>query len=734
MEVIASINVLADTERGKTMKQRFLTVLFILLVPAGANAQSNKSNRGGTTAEILWDTWGVPHIFAKDTESAARAFGWAQMQSNGTLLLHEVARARGRSAEYFGKDEDHMSSDKVQRTMGLYSLAEEWRQQQTPAFAQYLEAFVSGINDYGHENLDKLEPEVRAVMPVTSVDIIARAARTVFEFVSVSRSSCSQALGAVWASTNGWAIGPSHSASGYSMLLANPHTSWGGDLTWIEAQIVSPEYNVYGATLVGLPVIAIGFNQSLGWTHTANPNDACDLYALTPDGDGYRFNGRETPFTVDKQVIKVRNQDGSTTSVPFEVRRSAQGPVVEQEGQLFAVRAAGFEVSPMVGFLEEWFAMGRARNLHEFEAAIERLQIPTFSIVYADKDGHIMLVFNGDVPIRPKGDAAFWAAPVPGNDPSLVWQRVHPYRDLPKVLDPSAGWVQNSNSAPWYMTMPFLNPSDYPAYMSFPPSSPEGALSAREASGLRMLMQMKRISLDTLVEDKYSTRSELAEQVLDDLIAAGEQYGSELGRHAAEVLQKWDRKADAESRGAALFAQWKMEMDKGVGSIPYAQPFDWKQPLRTPHGLKDPKAAAAALGAAAEKLQSMAGKLDVAWGDLYRLRRGKVDLPGNGGGEGVLGTFRTIGYSQATDGRFQSDGGDSFIAAVEFGPTVHAKVLLTYGNSGDPKSTHFGDQLALSAKKQMRDAWLTRAEVEQHIEGRTLFNHDGKITSIPPLQ
>jgi len=249
-----------------------------------------------------------------------------------------------------------------------------------------------------------------------------------------------------------------------------------------------------------------------------------------------------------------------------------------------------------------------------------------------------------------------------------------------------------------------------------------------------MLMQMKKISLDTLVEDKYSTRSELADQVLDDLIAAGNQYGSDLGRHAAEVLQKWDRNADAESRGAALFAQWKMEMDKRGDSIPYAQPFDWKQPLRTPHGLKDPKAAAAALNSAAEKLRSMAGKLDVAWGDLYRLRRGSVDLPGNGGDEGLLGTFRIIDYSQAADGRFESDGGDSIIAAVEFGPIVHAKVLLTYGDSSDPKSTHFGDQLALSAKKQMRDAWLTRAEVEQHLERRTVLDGNGRVTSIPPLQ
>ena len=89
---------------------------------------------------------------------------------------------------------------------------------------------------------------------------------------------------------------------------------------------------------------------------------------------------------------------------------------------------------------------------------------------------------------------------------------------------------------------------------------------------------------------------------------------------------------------------------------------------------------------------------------------------------------------QAPDGRFQSEGGDSFIAAVEFGPSVHAKVLLTYGNSSNPKSAHFGDQLALSARKQLRDAWLTRSEVEQHVEGRTLFNRDSGIISVPPLQ
>ena len=154
------------------MRQLLLAVLFILLVPAGAYPQSHKPNSGRSRAEILWDTWGVPHIFAKDTDGAARAFGWVQMQSNGNLLLRQIARARGRGAEYFGKD--LRPSDKLQRTMGLYSLAEKWRGQQSAEFARYLEGFVTGINEYGRRRFNKLQTEARAVLPVTSIDIIAQ--------------------------------------------------------------------------------------------------------------------------------------------------------------------------------------------------------------------------------------------------------------------------------------------------------------------------------------------------------------------------------------------------------------------------------------------------------------------------------------------------------------------------------------------------------------------------------
>jgi acyl-homoserine-lactone acylase len=236
-----------------------------------------------------------------------------------------------------------------------------------------------------------------------------------------------------------------------------------------------------------------------------------------------------------------------------------------------------------------------------------------------------------------------------------------------------------------------------------------------------------KISFDELLAYKHSTHSEVADHVLDDLIAAAAQYGSENGKKAAEVLRAWDRSTETESRGAALFNAWASAMGRSPGI--FAQAFDLKQPLDTPRGLKDPQAAVRVLETAAAQVQSGFGRLDVPWGEAYRFRRGKVDLPGNGGGGNELGIFRVIGYRPGKDGRFESFVGDSFIAVIEFASQLRAKVLMTYGNSSEPDSPHYGDQLALASKKQLRDAWRTRAEIEANLEARTVFNANGTVVN-----
>jgi acyl-homoserine-lactone acylase len=711
------------------MRLRLFALVFVLAVRA-LTSQAN-TTEASTQAEILWDTWGVPHIFAKDMNSAGRALGWAQMQNHGNRLLHVIARARGRAAEHFGSD--LLEADKFTRTMGTYDIARKWRAQQSSEFGQYLEAFVAGINEYGREHPERLTPEARAVLPVDSVDVIANATRVLTSFVATA-GGCTSAFAG---HSNAWTISPSKSVDGHALLLQNPHVPW--DLEWVtffEAQIVTPDYNVYGAQPVGWPAFPFAFNRSLGWALTVNTIDGCDVYELTRDGDGYRFDGKKRAFSVEKQIIKVKERNGTLREVPCDVRRAVQGPVVEKGGKLFAVRVAGLEVSSMAGALEEFWGMAKARNLQEFGTALQAMQIPMFNTLYADRDGHIFGIFNGQVPVRSNNDMRFWLDPVPGDTYTLIWNRVHAYRDLPQVRDPRSGWVQSSNGPPWFMTLPFGDPKNYAQYASphlpggISDTSRLGWLTAREQSGLRMLMQDGKMTLEKLVEDKYSTHSQLADRVLDDLIKAVSQSSSEPAKQAATILQAWDRNVDADSRGAALFEFWAEEMERRGFPGFYAQPFDPGRPLETPRGLSDAKAAAEALDVAAQNITKVAGRLDVQWGQLYRLRRGKVDLPANGAGD-LLGTFRVIDYNPDSDGRFASEGGDTFIAAVEFSTPLRAKVLLTFGNSSDPNSPHYGDQLGLSAKKQLRDAWLTREEIEKHLESRTVFKPDGSVKSVP---
>jgi len=691
----------------------FCLMMFAVLSSCLASSQESKVRRQG--AEILWDTWGVPHIYADDEASAFRAFGWAQMHNHANLVLQLIAAGRGRGAEFYG--EDLLVSDRAVRTFGLYSLAGRWFKQQSPQFHNDIDAFAAGMNQFAREHPEKLDAAAKAVLPVDGVDIIAHATRVLQEFVR-GASRCSAALPdhSLFGS-NAWAIAPSHSAENRAMLLANPHLPWGDEFIFFEAQISVPGYEAYGATLLGFPVLAIAFNENLAWTHTVNTIDACDVYALTPRDGGYVYDQKVRPFQVEKQTIKVKQKDGSLKDESLELRTSIQGPVIERGGKFFAIRLAGLQVGSFAGALQEWWDMGRARDLAQFQAAIQRLQIPMFNVIYADRKGHIELLFGGQVPDRSTGDAAFWHGAIPGDKSTLVWNKLLSYRDLPKAIDPPAGWVQNSNSAPWYMTEPFLDPGKYEASVSSSPTSPAGKLSFREQRSMRMITRSAKLSFDQLLSDKYSTHSELADRVLDQLVTAARQSGDPNAEKAAAVLEKWDRETNADSKGAVLFGRWYSHSNENGDGL-FSQPFDLQHPLETPRGLKDPKAAVAALIAAASDLQKSGASLDISWGEVNRLQRGKFDFPGNGGPD-ELGIFRVINYKPENTAHFVSMGGDSFIAAVEFASPLRARVLLTYGNSTDPASAHFGDQLELSSRKEWRTPWLTRGEVEHHLEERT---------------
>ncbi|MBD1892490.1 acylase [Coleofasciculus sp. FACHB-SPT9] len=690
--------------RGKSLRIFPLILGFIFTLFLGSQSLSLPA----ASTEILWDTYGVPHIYGKDAGSAFRAFGWAQMQSHGNLLLRLYGQARGRSAEYWG--EEYLESDKWVQTMGIPERASKWYESQSPAFRSYLDAFAAGINAYAKEHPELIDDEVKAVLPVQPVDILAHEQR-VMNFTFIVNPQIVQSLADNKSmGSNAWAIAPKHSASGNAMLLANPHLPWSDLFVWYEAQITAPGIDAYGATLVGLPVLAIAFNNNLGWTHTVNTHDGWDAYELELKDGGYRFDGKVQAFETEKKILKVKQDDGTLRSESLVVQRSLHGPVVAgKEGKAVALRVVGLE---QPGALEQWYSMARATKLPEFEAALKQLQIPMFTVMYADREGHIMHLFNGQVPIRTSGDFEYWEGMIPGDTSKSLWTKTHPYRDLPRVIDPPSGWLQNTNDPPWTTTFPVaLNPADFPPYMA------PHFMHFRAQRSARMLDEDKQISFEEMIQYKHSTRMELADRFLDDLIPAARQYGDKLARRAADVLQAWDRNTDADSRGAVLFYLWAEEMEFDNA---FSSPWNEKSPRTTPDGLADPQSAVKVLSTAAAKVEAAYKAIDVPWGEVFRLRSNGVDLPANGG-SGDLGIFRVVNYAPTKDGRFQAVEGDSYIAAVEFSNPVKAMTLISYGNATQPRSPHLSDQLPLAARKQLRPVWRSRQDIVAHLDERKVF-------------
>ncbi|MEE8523534.1 MAG: acylase [Thermoanaerobaculia bacterium] len=673
--------------------------------------------------EILWDEWGVPHIYAPDLEQLTYAQGWAHARNHGDLVLRLIGQARGRAAEYWG--EAHLESDRWVRTVGIPGRGEAWYQAQGPGYKEALDAFARGINDYVTRHADAIADDVEVVLPVSAADVLAHLQRVIhFTFLVDPRevAAATRQLGAgekvaqgpVSGSdakgSNAWAVAPKRSASGHAMLVANPHLPWSDLFTWFEVHLVSPEVDITGVTLVGTPVVGIGFNDHLGWTHTVNTHDGVDFYELTLGDGGYVFDGEVRAFEVTTETLEVLGDDG-VREEELEIRRSIHGPVVaEANGKALALRTVGLDHPAM---FEQYWEMARATDFETFETALRRLQMPMFTTMYADRDGHILHLFGGLTPKRPAGDWD-WSGVVPGDTSATLWTETHPYDDLPRVVDPDSGWLQNANDPPWTTTFPAaLDADDFPSYMA------PRFMHFRAQQSAELLMADDSITFEELETYKHSTEMELAVRLLDDLEAAVAAHGDETAKRAMEVLVAWDRTSDSDSRGGVLFAAFFRQL-RGVGANPFAIPWSEDDPLTTPDGLADPAAAASALAAAAENVETTYGAVDVSWGEVHRLRRGDRDLAGNGG-PSELGVFRVVAYRPGEDGKASAVHGDSYVAVIEFSDPLRAEELLSYGNATQPGSPHFGDQLELFARKELRPVWRTRADVEAHLEERETF-------------
>lgn len=668
--------------------------------------------------EIRRDTWGVPHVLGENVPAAVFGFAYAQAEDHMLGIMRRVLNARGELAAAFG--EDHVEGDIFIRRFHIYDLSRDEFSSLPPHMQDIYTAFSQGLNLYVENHREELPPWVGETTPVDILSV-SRVGLLGFAF---NRGNVIEKIqngegGAETAfvlnpdkleevGSNMWALGPERTESGKAILMGNPHLPW--SLTWYEGHLTVPgEYNIYGAAFIGSPIPTIAFNDALGWSHTVNYPDAEDVYsfALDPENaDHILYDDASHALAKHEVSIQVRD-NGESRTEEFVFWDSEFGPVIHRtQDRAWVLRSAAYEE---LGFTEQWFRMGKAQNLEEFQDALAMNAIPMFNAAYADRDGNIYYHWMATLPVRAEGQNGQNTVEVTSSD--QVWQEIHPSSDMPQLVNPEGGYVQNSNDPPWFTTLyQLIDKAEFPVYM------PEKKLRLRSQHGLELVHNRNKFTLENVVELKHSMKMMLADRIRDDLVAAAQaqEEPSEILTEAADVLAQWDGLVRRESRGGVLFEVWWEIYSKDNENV-WRVPWDAEDPAATPRGLGDSARGVQDLILAAEQCNEAYGSLDVAWGEVHRVRRGDLDLPINGG-PGSLGCFRVINTAPAEDGKQVTYGGDGWVFAVEFGDVPKAYSILAYGQSEKESSIHHTDQVVPFVEGRLKPVNFTEASIQANLE------------------
>jgi penicillin amidase len=666
---------------------------------------------------IYRDVYGVPHIYGPSDESVVFGTAYAQAEDNFWQVEDNFIRSLGRASEIYG--EERLLDDYLARALEIPERSRREYERALPRLRALYDAYAAGFNYYlsNHPQtelqlLERIEPwHTLALIRfkyhhneyIGYAGLRRRGTELLLEQMKGERPTGS----------NQWAIGPGRSASGHAMLLINPHVSFFGLSQYTEVHLHSEEGLVFsGLSRFGFMLPYMGHNERLGWAYTDNYSDIGDVYVEHFDDPGrplhYRYGDGHREATQWQESIGVRTAAG-VESRTFTLRKTHHGPIVAADpaGRPLAVRLAKLDEG---GWFEQWYEMARARSLEEFRAALRRLAVPYMNTLYADRDGNIYYVYNAAVPRRaPEFD---WQRPVDGADPRTEWDGYHALDELPQVLNPAAGYLENCNSSPFHVTAGLeLERRDYPPYMIGPETD-----NPRSRASRRVLESRESISFDEFASAVWDRRLSAAETMVPALVGEWEQLRSEDAALAAKLeepvrlLDGWDYVSTVDSRATTLFVLWAERLTRSPAA----------ERARDRAGVR-------ALEAVVDSLQAAWGSWRVAWGELNRMQRPDASgarpfddaLPSLpvAGAPGWLGSVFTFSAS-VPEGQRRRYGvhGNSFVKVVEFGPQARARSILTFGQSGDPESPHYFDQAPLYSRMQFKPAWFTRQEVEANAE------------------
>lgn len=715
----------------KILLSAFILSPLLLVARTYTPAEIKRFEQQAKSVTIIRDNWGVPHIYGKTDASVVFGLMYTQCEENFKGIEQNYLYQLGRQTEATG-EKDLYTDVQLQLIADTTDAIKDYKTS-APSFKKLLNAFADGINYYLYKHpevkplvFQRFEPWFALMFTDGSVaatvtgDLDANETRKFYEGKENTLGSVYKpALEERETGSNGFAIAPFRSKSGHALLYINPHVPF---YFRSEVQLVSEEgLDVYGVVTWGQFFIYQGFNSHVGWMHTSSAADVGDLYAeKVSQKDGkwyYEYNGALKPVTARSLSFKIKKGDG------FEEKKitgyyTHHGPVLgSRNGKWLALKANNRSYNAL---LESWL-ITKANNLAEYKKAMDLLSNATNNTVYADDKGNIIFWYGN---FMPKRDPAYdWSNPVDGTTPATEWKGLHKLSEIVQVDNPASGWIQNCNSTP-FASAGASSPdkTKYPAYMA-----PDGQ-NFRAVTAIKLLSGAKNLTLDQLIVKGYNRYLAIFDVLLPPLFKAFTSAPDSIKQQLAapiDTLRRWDKNTAINSVASTVAIEWGGLMLKALPPAKsYAESSYATARINTLLKSMSDKQLLDMFGAAVSNLQKQYGTWNIAWGEINRYQRpadGKTfddsapSLPAGATASafGQLPSF--VSKAMDTKKRYGYSG-NSFIAAIEFGPRIKAKSIITGGQSFDPTSKHFTDQAQMYLDGKFKNVLFYKADVMKHVE------------------
>ncbi len=537
--------------------------------------------------------------------------------------------------------------------------------------------------------------------------------------------------------SNNWVIGGAKSATGAPILANDPHLALLNPPIWYEVQLTGPGINVTGSTFPGVAGVIIGHNEHIAWGVTNVGYDVCDLYVetLDPENSGhYVHKGRSLEFNKITETIKYKSGD-SMKRVDRDILFTVHGPVVDhQKDEVISMRWTGHEPSTEFRFL---YLVNRAANLEEFRRALNYYQLGAQNFIYADIDGNIFYQPTGKVPIR-KGLPIL---PLDGSSGEFEWSGYIPYDKLPKVKNPAEHFIATANARPVDVSYPYY--IGYFFDIGFRVRRIKDLLSAKE--------KLTFEDVRAIQADDYVLAAERLKPMLLEAVNTERSRLPERTLRAAAMVNEWNNHAGVDSAACLIFNKWleriafnTLRDDLSDESFEYwagnpdiivvlllrsQQPdglqFEWFDNSRT--AVYEGKSQVIA-----RSLQESLDELSLTYGyDIEKWEWGKDHTLTLKHGLGErnkaynIGPFPRNGSNDTVDNAgfpffrrsFATASGPSLRTTVELKPGVeHAVNVIPGGQSADPSSEHYKDQLVnLWLKQEAHPMLFTKESIRENL-------------------